>query len=69
MPVILPALLVGSGLKHGTERQGLRRLYSPGFISREWIETCTWRCLFCPVRFILPALLVGSGLKHVVSTH
>ena len=38
--------------------------YSPGFISREWIET-GWLQLHCCPSSILPALLVGSGLKLI----
>ncbi len=60
---ILPALLVGSGLKRVLFHFGMTLTRnSPGFIGREWIET--------PVAtgkqdhvIILPALLVGSGLK------
>ena len=39
---------------------------SPGFISREWIET-TKKPTTPPARRILPALLVGSGLKLLVT--
>ena len=60
---ILPALLVGSGLKRALSTQtATSSTHSPGFIGREWIETeysgdmGSW----CG---ILPALLVGSGLK------
>ncbi len=42
--------------------------YSPGFISREWIETIPPHCTAKPV-IILPALLVGSGLKPIRWQH
>ena len=61
---ILPALLVGSGLKLvQTSFSFLTGYDSPGFISREWIETVPAMILH-PLISILPALLVGSGLKH-----
>ena len=65
---ILPAYLVGSGLKQqGWQAVCGRHANSPGLFSREWIETaypgtrrsCLWG--------ILPAYLVGSGLKPASS--
>ena len=62
---ILPALLVGSGLKRDECRAtGVDKL-SPGFIGREWIET-EMSDLQERARDVLPALLVGSGLKQVI---
>ena len=85
---ILPALLVGSGLKHAGQPVAHRRWNilpallvgsglkpvgcpdlagfvenSPGFISREWIETAFDAGAIVKITSILPALLVGSGLK------
>ena len=58
---ILPALLVGSGLKQVTTPRTPIRLISPGFIGREGIETCVmWGCAVD--LFLRPPLLVGSGL-------
>ena len=38
---ILPALLVGSGLKlFPLLKRWAGKVHSPGFIGREWIETC-----------------------------
>ena len=39
MALLLPALLVGSGLKHATPARAVLDIASPGFIGREWIET------------------------------
>ena len=60
---ILPALLVGSGLKQVTTPRTPIRLISPGFIGREWIETCVMWGGAADL-YVLPALLVGSGLKQ-----
>ena len=61
--MILPALLVGSGLKLKSRRMANQcPPNSPGFIGREWIETAI-AARHCNNPCILPALLVGSGLK------
>ena len=60
---ILPAYLVGSGLKPASSSRRSPIRHSPGLFSREWIET-GWVSRMAGTAFILPAYLVGSGLKR-----